>query len=46
LPRNFAIARFNAADLREQGPDVSKPYDHQLVQELIKRLLGARQRSR
>jgi DNA-binding response OmpR family regulator len=34
-----------AGELCEEGPDISKPYDHQLVLERIKRLLAARQRS-
>lgn len=33
-----------ASDLCDDGPAVSKPYDHQLIAQRIRRLLGARQR--
>jgi DNA-binding response OmpR family regulator len=34
-----------AGDLCEQGPNLAKPYDHQLVHDRIRRLLAARARA-
>lgn len=45
LAGTIAKATEKAGDLCDQGPHVSKPYDHQLVLDRIKRSLAARERS-
>jgi DNA-binding response OmpR family regulator len=45
LAGTIAKAAEKAGDLCEDGPDVAKPYDHQLVLDRIRRLLAARDRN-
>jgi DNA-binding NtrC family response regulator len=42
LAGNVATAAEKAGDLCEEGPHLSKPYDHQLVLNYIRRLLATR----
>jgi DNA-binding response OmpR family regulator len=42
LAGNVATAAEKAGDLCEEGPQLSKPYDHQLVLNHIRRLLATR----
>ena len=45
LAGSVAKAAEKAGDLCEEGPTLSKPYDHRIVSERIKSLLAARKRS-
>ena len=45
LAGSVARAAEKAGDLCEEGPTLSKPYDHRIVLERIKGLLAARKRS-
>ena len=42
LAGNVAVAAEKAGDLCEEEPNVSKPYDHQMVLNYIRRLLATR----
>ncbi len=44
LSRNPSHAAKEAGDLCEEGPALSKPYDHSIVADRIKRLIAARKR--
>jgi len=44
LAATIDAATEKAGDLCEEGPTLSKPYDHQLVLDRIRRLLAARDR--
>ncbi len=46
LAGNVAVAAEKAGDLCEEGPNLSKPYDHQLVLNYVRRLLASRGPSR
>ena len=39
---NVAVAAEKAGDLCEEGPNLAKPYDHQMVLNYIRRLLATR----
>lgn len=45
LAGTTAKAAEKAGDLCEEGPQMAKPYDHQLLLDRIKRLLAARERN-
>lgn len=45
LAGTMATAAQKAGDLCEEGPALSKPYDHRLVLDYIKRMLAARDRT-
>lgn len=45
LTGSVAKAAEKVGDLCQDGPSLSKPYDHQLVLDKIRRLLAARQRN-
>ena len=42
LAGNVAVATEKAGDLCEDGPNLAKPYDHQMVLNYIRRLLATR----
>ena len=42
LAGNVAVAAEKAGDLCEEGPNLAKPYDHQMVLNYIRRLLATR----
>ncbi|HLW91533.1 MAG TPA: response regulator [Roseiarcus sp.] len=46
LAGTVTAAAEKAGDLCEEGPKLSKPYDHQLVLNYIRRLIAARDRQR
>ena len=46
LTSGWSDAAAEAGDLCDDGPLLAKPYDHSLLVERIKRLLGTRERSR
>jgi len=45
LTGSIEAATEKAADLCERGPPLSKPYDHQIVVDRIRRALAARERT-
>lgn len=45
LAGTAATAVQKAGDLCEDGPTLNKPYDHQIVLDRIRRLIGARKRN-